>query len=286
MVQRSCTTSATAIFYVVMIGSILGLARTACAGAKEYVDCFGTARGLAFLPLARPSTHSTPREARMASIPGHKGFVLVRPGTTDIEVFNTTYITKQYSFDFTPAPKVIVDAGAYTGLSTAYFASTYPDATVVAIEPDSTNFDMLVRNTSTFENVRTIQAALWSTNESVELIDPGAGAWAFRIEETGGRGRDELRSGVPERIRVAAVTVSDIIRKYDLPYIDLLKLDIEGSEKEVLASSAPWIAHVGAICIELHDRFKPGCSREFYNAVTDFPVEYRRGETILVTRAQ
>lgn len=262
-----------------MIGSLLALAGTACQGAKEYVDCFGPARGLAFLPLAKPQAemrrHAKAREVKVA-IPGHSACVLVRPGTTDVSVFNTTYRSKQYDYDLTRPPKVIVDAGAYTGLSAAYFASRYPGATVIAIEPDGTNFDMLVRNTSSLANVHAIRAALWSNGGSVELTDPGAGAWAFRVAE--------LSDSGGARNQVPGITIPDIMAQYSLPCIDLLKLDIEGSEKEVLASSAPWIANVRAICIELHDRFKPGCSREFYRAVRDFPIEFQRGETVMVMR--
>ena len=266
-----------------MIGPMLGLAGTACCGAREYVDCFGLIRGLALLPFAKPLTRSKVREARV-SVPGHSSPVLVRPGTTDVAVFNTTYRSRQYNYDLAQPPKVIVDAGAYTGLSTAYFANRYPEARVIAIEPDSTNFGLLVRNTSALKNVDAIQAALWSDSGSVELTDPGTGAWAFRVVETNDPSDAELQSESSSRTRVPTITVPDIIRRYGLPYIDLLKLDIEGSEKEVLASSASWIAEVSAICIELHDRFKPGCSKQFYKAVADFPVESRRGETVFVTR--
>lgn len=258
-----------------MIGSLLRLAGTACWGTKEYVDCFGFFRGFAYLLVAVTRPHARAREVKVA-IPGRPVSVLVRPGTTDPAVFNTTYRTEQYDYDFVKPPKVIVDGGAYTGLSTVYFATKYPEATVIAIEPDRTNFELLVRNTSSLANVHPVQAALWSSCGQVELTDPGTGSWAFRVKEIGERG-----GGLSQ---VAAVTIPDLIDEYGLSYIDLLKFDIEGSEKEVLEGSAPWIAHVGAICIELHDRFKPGCSREFYRVASDFPFESCRGETTMVMR--
>jgi FkbM family methyltransferase len=267
-----------------MTRSLLSLAGTACWGAKEYVDCFGLTRGLAFLPLAKVRLHAKVREVKVA-IPGHSVFVFVRPGTTDVTVFNTTYRSKQYDYDFAIPPKVIVDAGAYTGLSAAYFASRYPEAKVIAIEPNGANFDLLVRNTSGLANVHAVRAALWSNNGSVELADPGQGEWAFRVAEINDSDSIKLSFEGVTRNRIPAITIPEIMNRYCLSYIDLLKLDIEGSEKEVLAGSAPWIAHVGAICIELHDRFKPGCSREFYRAVDNFPTEFRRGETVMVMRS-
>jgi hypothetical protein len=83
---------------------------------------------------------------------------------------------------------------------------------------------------------------------------------------------------------VTAVTLTDVMRDHGLEKIDLLKLDIEGCEKEIFENSDPWIENVQAICLELHDRFKAGCSRAFYKAVDDFPIELRRGEDVLVTR--
>lgn len=266
-----------------MIGSLLSLAGTACWGAKDYVDCFGITRGLAFLPLAKARPRAKAREAKVA-IPGHSLYVLVRPGTTDVAVFNTTFRSKQYDYDFTEPPKVIVDAGAYTGLSAAYFASRYPEAKVIAIEPDSGNFNLLVRNTSAFANVHAVRAALWSHNGSVGLTDPGRGAWAFRVAEMSQSGSAMPSVERESQDRIPAITIPEIMSRYGLTYIDVLKLDIEGSEKEVLAGSASWIGHIGAICIELHDGFKPGCSREFYGAVGNFPSEFRRGETVMVMR--
>lgn len=41
----------------------------------------------------------------------------------------------------------VLSTGANAGYSTALFKLLWPDATVVSMEPDSTNFQMLVRNT-------------------------------------------------------------------------------------------------------------------------------------------
>ena len=66
-----------------MIRLPVKLAGTACLGAKEYVDCFEIARGLAFLPLAKVRLHV---KARGVAIRGHSICALVRPGTTDVAV--------------------------------------------------------------------------------------------------------------------------------------------------------------------------------------------------------
>jgi hypothetical protein len=64
----------------------------------------------------------------------------VRLGTSDINVFVHVFRWGEYAWEFAESPRVIVDAGAYTGLSTAYFAMRYPAAKIIAIEPDEANF--------------------------------------------------------------------------------------------------------------------------------------------------
>ena len=64
------------------------------------------------------------------------------------------------------------------------------------------------------------------------------------------------------------------------------KVDVEGSEKEIFSTADSWLSFVDVICIELHDRFKSGCSRSFFKAVEDFPIELHRSEDVLVARAE
>lgn len=200
-----------------------------------------------------------------------------------MHVFNEIYLRQEYGWNFSSPPRVIVDAGAYTGLSTSFFASRFPDAIIIAVEPDQENFELLVQNTKRYTNVHPIRAALWSESGNVSLVDPGDGAWGLRLLES-----DDSSAATAGHNSafgsVRAITVTDIIRDYDLEKIDLLKVDVEGSEREIFANPDPWIASVGAICMELHDRFKAGCSRSFFKAVSDFPIELRRGEDVLVVR--
>jgi FkbM family methyltransferase len=178
-----------------------------------------------------------------------------------------------------------VDGGAYIGLSAIYFTLRYPGVRVIAVEASESNFNMLVRNTSAFPNIEPVHAALWPQAGSLELTDPGTGLWGLQVRDAGaqesgpqGRAKESLDS-------VRAITIPDILRDYQLDKIDLLKVDIEGAEKELFDAPAPWLSQVDAICIELHDWFKAGCSRSFFTAVDDFGVEAWRGENVLVARA-
>jgi|HubBroStandDraft_6_1064221.scaffolds.fasta_scaffold268619_1 FkbM family methyltransferase len=238
----------------------------------SYARCFGTARGLATLGMVRCWPRSKGRLVDVP-VPGSARSLQVRLGTSDINVFVHIYRWGEYAWEFAESPRVIVDAGAYTGLSTAYFAMRYPAAKIIAIEPDETNFQLLLRNTAAFANVQAVRAALWVESGSVALADPGYGPWGLRLDGPAGTGT-----------QVPAITMDEVLRDYQLDTVDLLKVDIEGSEKELFAEADSWISRVDAICLELHDRFKPGCSRAFYQAVEDFRTEFRLGEDVLVLR--
>jgi FkbM family methyltransferase len=221
-----------------------------------------------------------------AAIPATEEKLLIRLGTSDISVFNGMFCWREYDWDFKPPPRVIVDAGAYTGLSSVYFATRFPEARIIAIEPSKSNFDLLVHNTAAFANIEAVHAALWSHSGALVLTDPGSGAWGLQVKEADPQQTASGSSDVASEQSVPAVCMIDIIRDYHLDRIDLLKVDIEGSEKEVFANAEAWIHRVDAICMELHDRFRTGCTRTFFKAVEDFPVESWRGENVLVARRQ
>jgi len=247
----------------------------------QYVSCFGNLRGTALFLLARLYSPFNGREVRLA-VPGYSASVYVRLRTSDITVFTSTFLERQYGWKFTTPPVVIVDAGAYTGLSTVYFATRYPDALIIAVEPSKSNYELLMRNTESFTNVRAVRAALWSGSGSLVLTDPGEGTWGFRVGDSGALTSDKDES---VEIDVPAVTITELMRTFHVAKIDLLKVDIEGSEVEVFSNPDPWIRSVEVICLEPHDRFRPGCSRTFFKAVTDFPVELWRGDTVMVARS-
>jgi len=66
----------------------------------------------------------------------------------------------------------------------------------------------------------------------------------------------------------------------------ILKIDIEGAEKELFkANYKKWIDKVDVLIIELHDRFKPGCSATFYPVIESYDfVQYASGANLVYIR--
>jgi FkbM family methyltransferase len=204
--------------------------------------------------------------------------IWLRPGTSDIPLFRTVLLRGEYDLPFLMnRPAAIIDAGANIGLASIWFASKFPDARIIAVEPERSNYDLLARNVAPFPNITPVHAAVWSHVGTLAVNEPnGWDPIAFQTHELADSARSDQR--------VPSLTVARLMAEHHLKWVDLLKVDIEGAEKEVFSSPDVWIGSVGAIAIELHDRFKAGCSRSFYAAVTAFPVEQSRGETVFVAR--
>ena len=66
-----------------------------------------------------------------------------------------------------------------------------------------------------------------------------------------------------------------------LKFVDILKIDIEGAEKEVFENSVKWINKVGVIMAELHDNIKAGCSNAFFEATREFHGAFSQGEIVI-----
>lgn len=211
--------------------------------------------------------------------PGARHPVRLRAGTSDIATFMQIFHDLEYQLPEVASATTIVDAGANIGLSAIFFAYRYPGATIVAIEPEQSNFQLLEQNVAPYRAIVPLRAALWRCDGTIDVADSGEGKWGFRV----GQGHDG--SDVPfTGQRVEALTVASVMERFSFCHIDILKMDIEGAEKEVLDGAPCWLSKVGALAVELHDRFKPGCSRSFYNATNDFDLEWRRGEHVFVKR--
>lgn len=204
----------------------------------------------------------------------------VRIPSSDISTCRQVFIFQGYDFLTAAQPKVILDAGANIGLASIYFANKYPDAKIIAIEPEQSNFELLDKNTRPYSGIIPLQAALWHINEEINVIDRGLGEWAFMTEM---KAPQEKHSG---RVchAVAGMTVERIMRDHNVEKLDILKVDIEGAEREVFSDTSAWIDKVDSIIIELHERMKVGCLRSFYSSLKGFDTEWKRGENVYVSR--
>ncbi len=204
--------------------------------------------------------------------------IYLRNGTSDIPVFREIFLEKEYDVKIPHAVKYIIDGGANIGVSTLYFKIKFPNATIVAIEPEQENFDLLVKNTLSYNNIICLHAGIWfeTTKVLVKKSDT-FGEWGFQVEPISNDSSEGIQS----------YSIDDLIRNYNIPIIDILKLDIEGAERVLFESNNPekWLNKCKLIIIELHDFIEQGTSKVFFERL-DKCVHYdcyRSGENTVVT---
>ncbi len=184
--------------------------------------------------------------------------VRLRLHTSDTMLFGGIIMDEEYDFGLPPFAAVIVDAGANIGLTPIFYARRFPKARIFAIEAEVSNFELMLKNVEPYPNITPIHAALWGSEGCVSMGDPLPGAfgnWGFTVSNKVGE--------------VRAITIRSLMRDFEIDHIDLLKVDIEGSEKEVF-EACDWQDRLDAVVIELHDRFKPGCSQVVNLALQGF----------------
>jgi FkbM family methyltransferase len=200
---------------------------------------------------------------------GEKAPVYLRLGSSDGFVLEEIFITEVYaplSRAKLGEVKQIVDLGANVGLSVRLWQQRFPQASVIAVEPDAGNFAICKKNvdaTGSDNHVQLVQACVAAVKGKVYL-DRSAEECAIIMSDAA--------IGEP----VDALPLSEILEQcHAEPAIDILKVDIEGAEKQLFANCADWIGRVRSIMIELH----PGYTTEMLledmqRGGADFKIEW------------
>ncbi|PWW71595.1 putative methyltransferase [Tuber magnatum] len=189
--------------------------------------------------------------------------VYARHGTSDFLVFNQVFVGREYRcVDNIEPPRLIVDCGANVGYTSAYFLSKFPTSTILAVEPDSGNFDLLLRNLSGYgDRFKAIKAAVWPFDEKLEFqastMAEGA-EWGRAVQRPLGRQSSQM---------IDTVSIPKLIELSGMDRISVLKIDIEGAERELFSAGVDeWLDRVDNIVIELHGE---ECARLFFHAIRD-----------------
>jgi FkbM family methyltransferase len=193
---------------------------------------------------------------------------------SDLEVFKQVFIEKQYDPNFYKNPKIIIDAGGNVGLFSVLMKNKFPDSEIITIEPEPDNFLMASRNLNKYSNVKVLNKGLWSTDVKLKIIDEDVAKWGIQVVEDNENGNIE------------AICINTIIKENNFERIDLLKMDIEGSEKQVFSKNyEDWLPKVKILIVELHDSMQKDSSRVFFEALNKMWPQYSllvSGENLVV----
>jgi hypothetical protein len=78
--------------------------------------------------------------------------------------------------------------------------------------------------------------------------------------------------------------VDDLMIQHNYQSIEILKMDIEGSEKDLFDHNTDkWLSRIKFLIIELHDTMRPGASMSLFKALS--PYNYSTsisGENLII----
>lgn len=136
---------------------------------------------------------------------------------------------------------VVIDLGANCGIAALSFSAAVGSAgRVISLEPDAANFEALVKNLAEngAQNVHPMPVGIWSQSGQISFDADGTmGALAVTSPNHLPRGKIG---------KIPVISLLDLAEKFQLVKVDLVKMDIEGSEFEVIPTA-----------IEFMNRFKP-----------------------------
>jgi FkbM family methyltransferase len=151
-----------------------------------------------------------------------------------------------------PTDRLIIDAGANIGAFTLYALTQASQAEVIAVEPFPATFARL-------------RAAIERSplRARVELVNAALGARRHAVAMQSGSMASQFRRVLPDAspeagTAVECCTLPEIIARATRE-IDLLKMDIEGSEYDSLLTSPPeTLRRIRRIVMEFHPVDRPG----------------------------
>jgi FkbM family methyltransferase len=196
---------------------------------------------------------------------GIKYPIHLRTRTSDSVLFKQIFYSGEYDIPISFEPRYIIDAGANIGFFSILLSNKFSDVEVVAIEPEESNFQMLKINTEGYKNIKAIKSAVWNKKTSLRLSREDFDKCAVKVEEVCSEQQGDIET----------VLIEDIISMSGFPCVDILKIDIEGAEKELFEKNYErWLPACRMLIIELHDFIKPGCSSALLKAVGRYDFSF------------
>ena len=198
-------------------------------------------------------------------------------GSSDLRVLFQIFVIEEYaSLRSLDNVATVLDLGANVGYSSAYFLNCFPQARVLAVEPDKQNMESCRANLTPYEDrVTLLHGAVWSDRTTLSFLQKSTRDGA----EWGRRTVPPTEGSAGE---IEAWDVGSLIEIARVDTVDLLKVDIETAELAVFGETAKkWLPCVRNICIELHG---PDCEETFFNALADFDYELEHSDELTICK--
>jgi FkbM family methyltransferase len=157
--------------------------------------------------------------------------------------YDEIFKKQSYKFNTTNNQPFIIDCGSNVGVSLLYYLREFPNAKIVAFEPDKNVFAILKSNVEKMNstNITLVNKGVWNADGVISFLQEGA---------DGGQVLDNNTNVSAGAKTIEIETTS--LKKYLSSKIDFLKIDIEGAEVEVIEDCENLLQNAQQVFIEFH----------------------------------
>lgn len=181
-------------------------------------------------------------------VPLKNGGSLMLASTEEVKVFWNIFVRRSYVLPARCA--TILDCGANVGIFSVWAAAQHPEARIIALEPFPETFVALqtnIRRNLLADRVHCVRLGLAAQSGDLPMQINGESPNRKIVSE-------EDHEGNEQTVPVPCVTLAECLKRFDLGTLDMLKMDIEGSEWSVLLSSSPAVLRrIRYIQLEYHE---------------------------------
>ncbi|HVZ96961.1 MAG TPA: FkbM family methyltransferase [Chitinophagaceae bacterium] len=210
------------------------------------------------------------------AVKGLKYPILLRAGAYDTHIFHQIFIREELKFEYDKNIQVVIDCGANIGLSSLWYKMKFPKARIYAFEPEQENYKILELNTKNYNDIITSKKGIFNKTCTLYIIDIGQGEASYQLREDAG--------GFKVIGSVECTTLTDVLdslKRNDIHFkiFDIVKMDVEGSEKACLQESlSDWLKSTRTFLVEFHEDIHPGITNEIKSRLSSYMKISAQGE--------
>jgi len=168
--------------------------------------------------------------------------IRARRGSSDLRVVLQVYGRGEVNPPVPVEAATILDAGSNVGITAGAFMDRFPNARILALEPDPENIAAF-RENITDDRVLLVEAGLWDADGTLNIANPESASWSRQVEAS-----TEGRPGT-----IAAHTLDTLAARAGVDRFDILKIDIEGAETRIFVDAfRHHFEHARMVFVEAH----------------------------------
>lgn len=181
-------------------------------------------------------------------------FLRIEPSGSDFVILEGVWVNNDYLHPSLENVKSVLDVGGNIGLSAVWFSEWLKPQRYAAMEPDPRNLPVLKKNIEHNQlDIKVFPCAA--------TAEPGEFEFSltheFGCSFLGDLVINDTQHQKQNLVKVPGRTITSVLDELNWPTVDLVKMDIEGGERELMRNCSQWIHRVKQLVMEIHANTSP-----------------------------